>query len=85
MDDITLDELTGLLLDAPPVELKGLALMRQPLPPGQVFPRGLPRETYLESVTEWMGYVNDCTKLAKTIIEAVPAVPSAAPVEEFPL
>ncbi len=85
MVDITLDELTGLLLEAPPVDLKGLALMRQPLPPGQVFPRGLPRETYLEAVTEWMGYVNNCTALAETIIKAVPAIPSTAPVEEFPL
>ncbi len=53
------------LANVPPVELKGMVLLKdaqhpQHYPAGQFFPTGLPREVVAEAVTELVGYTRRC-------------------------
>lgn len=85
-DNMTIEGLVNILKDVPPVDLKALTLMRQAdVKPGQVFPRGLEREQYIEAFTEWTAYLNQCTETAKLLIQAMPTVAAALPVEEYAL
>jgi hypothetical protein len=56
----SLDSLRATLVQLPPVELKGMVLLRQHHPVGQFFPSGLPREVVAEAVTEIVGYTQRC-------------------------
>lgn len=85
-EKMTIEGLVDILKDVPPVELKALALMRQAdVKPGQIFPRGLDRDQYIEAFTEWTSYLNTCTETGKLLIQAMPTIPAATPVEEYAL
>lgn len=62
------------LADLPPVELKGMVLLRQHHPVGQLFPTGLPREVVAEAVTEIVGYTRRCQYAAEQL-SALTAIP----------
>lgn len=68
----TIDDLHLCLADLPPVELKGMALLRA-CPP-VLFPGSVPREQLREAVTEIIAYTNRC-QIALDRLSTLAAVP----------
>lgn len=70
----TVQSLLDCLAGLPPVELKGMVLLRQHHPAGQFFPTGLPREVVAQAVTEIVGYTQRCQRAVQQLseLEAVP-------------
>lgn len=80
---LTVESLRDCLAGLPPVELKGMALLRdvkhlQCRPHGQFFPQlesgqmGIPRETIAEAVTEIVGYTERCRRAAQQLTKLTP-------------
>lgn len=70
---LTVDSLRDCLVSLPPVELKGMALLRECRPIRQFFPQleggqlGVPRETIAEAVTEIVHYTERCQRAAQQL------------------
>lgn len=73
------------LAELPPVELKGMALLRERHPQGQFTPTGLPREVVAEAVVEILAYTQSCQRAAQqlSVLAAVPLL--ALAIVEFGL
>ena len=75
---LTIECLRDCLAGLPPVELKGMALLRERRPHGQFFPQleggqiGIPRETIAEAVTEIVGYTKRCRRAAQQLTKLTP-------------
>jgi hypothetical protein len=88
---INFDELHSCLADLPPVELKGMALLRERRPHGQFFPQfeggqmGIPRETIAEAVTEIVGYTERCRRAAQQLAKLTPIPLSTFSILEYGL
>lgn len=70
----SLEALQMCLAELPPVELKGMALLRERRPLGQFFPTGLPREVVADAVAEIVGYTQRCQRAAQQL-SALTAIP----------
>lgn len=70
---LTVESLRDCLAGLPPVELKGMALLRERRPHGQFFPQleggqmSIPRETLAEAVTEIVGYTERCRQAVQQL------------------
>ena len=77
---MTAETLRDYLAGLPPVELKGMALLRECRPQGQFFPhleggqQGIPRETIAEVVTEIVGYTERAQQM-REVLTQLAAVP----------
>ena len=75
---LTLESLRDCLAGLPPVDLKGMALLRERRPHGQFFPQleggqqGIPRETIAEAVMEIVGYTERCHRAAQQLVKLAP-------------
>lgn len=67
--EFSLEALSICLADLPPVELKGMALLRERRPLGQFFPTGLAREVVAEAVTEIVDYTQRCQRAVQQLSE----------------
>ncbi len=73
------------LLQTPPVELLGLALLRRCQPePGAWFPTRLPPEQVKEATLEFIAYGNRCLETAQRLAALLP-VPLAISCPEYGL
>ena len=82
---VTIQQLTSILTQIEPVELKGLTLIRRRRPqPGQWFPADVSPRLLTEAATEMMDYMSGCERAMENL-KRLPPVPSTAPVEEWPL
>ena len=83
--NMTVQQLAGILSQIGLVELKGLALIRRRRPYAQQwFPAGVSPRLLAEAATEMMDYMSGCERAMENL-KRLPPVPSAAPVEEWPL
>lgn len=89
--NMTAQKLTSILSQIEPVELKGLALLREGSPSRrcqpqshQWFPAELSSRLLAEAATEMMDYMSGCERAIESL-KKLPPVPLAAPVEEWPL
>lgn len=76
---LTVESLRDCLAGLPPVELKGMALLRERHPHGQFFPplsscgqMGIPREVIAEAVTEIVAYTDRCRRAAQQLAKLTP-------------
>jgi hypothetical protein len=75
---LTIESLRDCLACLPPVELKGMALLKERRPHGQFFPQleggqlGIPREIIAEAVTEIVGYTERCRWAAQQLAKLTP-------------
>lgn len=84
-DGIAIEEMVKLLVETPEEPLQGVALIREHQPlPGQLFPRGLDRDVYINAMNQMMTYTRTCATFAQMLMKT-PAQPSETPVEEYPL
>lgn len=93
---LTLESLQTCLAGLPPVELKGMALLRdakhpQRHPHGQFFPQleggqqGIPRETLADAVTEIVDYTERCRRAAQQLAKLTPIPLTAFSILEYGL
>ena len=88
---LTIDSLRDCLAGLPPVELKGMALLRERRPHGQFFPQleggqiGIARETIAEAVTEIVGYTERCRRAAQQLAKLTPISLTAFSILEYGL
>lgn len=69
-EGLTQDQLAAALADAPAVELEAIALLRQHPPVGaNLFPTGLPRETYTRATIQLVTYARACASLAAQLVD----------------
>lgn len=76
---LTLESLRDCLADLPPVELKGMTLLRECRPTGQFFPQltsrpngGISREVIAEAVSEMVAYTQRCRQTAGQLARLIP-------------
>jgi len=88
---LTVESLRDCLTGLPPVELKGMALLRERRPHGQIFPQfesgqmGIPREVIAEAVTEIVGYTERCRRAAQQLMKLTPIPLNAFSILEYGL
>lgn len=83
-EGITAESLANILLQVAPVELEGLALLRQHRPqPGEIFPRA-PIAQIVPATLQLMAYAQESYKMAEKLSK-LKAVPLVAPVLEYGL
>jgi hypothetical protein len=88
---LTVESLRDCLASLPPVELKGMALLRERRPTGQFFPQfegggqGIPREVIAEAVTEIVGYTERCRRAAQQVATLAPIPLTAFSILEYGL
>jgi hypothetical protein len=75
--EFSLEALHLCLADLPPVELKGMVLLRERRPLGQFFPTGFAREVVADAVTEIVGYTQRCQRAVQQLSELT-AIPLTA-------
>jgi len=86
---LTVESLRDCLAGLPPVELKGMALLRERRPHGQFFPQleggqmGIPRDTIAEAVTEIVGYTERCRRAAQQLAKLTPIPLTAFSILEY--
>lgn len=86
---LTVDSLRDCLAAIPPVELKGMALLRERRPNGQFFPQiedgaqGIPREAIAEAVAELVGYTGCCRRAAQQLMKLAPIPLTAFSILEY--
>jgi hypothetical protein len=91
---LTVESLRDCLAGLPPVELKGMALLRdakhlQRHPNRQFFPQiesgqiGIPRETIAEAVTEIVSYTERCRRAAQQLAKLTPIPLTAFSILEY--
>lgn len=73
---LTIESLRDCLAAIPPVELKGMALLRECRPNGQFFPQltkqGIRRERIADAVAEIVHYTERCGQTAQHLVKLVP-------------
>ena len=75
---LTVESLRDCLAGLPPVELKGMALLRERRSHGQFFPplengqMGIPREVIAEAVTEIVAYTDRSRRAAQQLAKLTP-------------
>ena len=79
---VTLQSLRDCLSEVRPVELKGMALLKERRPQGQFFPRigeesSLSREIVAEAITEIVAYTQRC-RLAAERLSDLTSIPVTA-------
>lgn len=87
---LTVESLRDCLAGLPPVELQGMALLRERRPHGQFFPQleghqGIPRETLAEAVTEIVSYTERCRRAAQQLAKLTPVPLTAFSILEYGL
>jgi hypothetical protein len=88
---LTVESLRDCLTGLPPVELKGMALLRECRPDGQFFPQlnggqqNLSREAIAEAVTEIVGYTQRCRRAAQQLETLAPIPLTAFSILEYGL
>jgi hypothetical protein len=88
---LTVKSLRDCLAGLPPVELKGMALLRERRPHGQFFPQfeggspGIPRETLAEAVTEIIHYTDRCRHATQQLAKLMPIPLTAFSILEYGL
>ena len=88
---LTVESLRDCLVGLPPIELKGMALLRERRPNGQFFPQlddrqmGIPRETIAEAVTEIIDYTERCRRAAQQLMKLTPIPLTAFSILEYGL
>ncbi len=86
---LTVESLRDCLAGLPPVELKGMALLRERRPHEQFFPQlisgqqGIPREVIAEAVTEIVGYTERCRRAAQKLMTLAPIPLTAFSILEY--
>ena len=91
---LTVSGLRDCLAGIPPIELKGMALLRQSKSPerppqGQIFPQparepsGIPREAIVEAVTELIAYTERCRRAAQQLATLAPIPLTAFSILEY--
>lgn len=75
---LTIESLRDCLAGLPPVELKGMVLLKERRPHGQFFPQleggqiGIAREIIAEAVTEIVSYTERCRRAAQQLAKLTP-------------
>lgn len=75
---LTVESLRDCLAGLPPVELKGMTLLRECRPTGQFFPQlthrpdGISREVLAEAVSEMVAYTQRCRQTAQQLTSLLP-------------
>lgn len=88
---LTIESLRDCLAGLPPVELKGMALLKERRPHGQFFPqltggqKGISREVITEAVTEIVGYTERCRRAAQQLAKLTPISLTAFSILEYGL
>jgi hypothetical protein len=74
-EGLSQEDLAAALIQAPAVELEAITLLRENPPrPGNLFPTGLPRETYTRATIQMVKYARECADLAARVRD-LPGVP----------
>ena len=88
---LTIESLRDCLADLPPVELKGMALLKERRPHGQFFPQltggqnAISRAVIAEAVTEIVGYTERCRRAAQPLAKLTPIPLTAFSILEYGL
>ena len=88
---LTVESLRDCLAGLPPVELKGMALLKERRPHGQFFPQlaseqnGISRAVIAEAVTEIVGYTERCRRAAQQLMKLAPISLTAFSILEYGL
>ena len=84
---LTADSLRDCLAGLPPVDLKGMALLRECRPAGQFFPpvSAVPRATIVEAVTELVAYTERCRRALEQLMTLTPIPLTAFSIVEYGL
>jgi hypothetical protein len=80
---ITSLDLVECLSNVPPVELKGLELLRQLRPFPGMTPPQLPLEALIEATTELVDYTKHCAQIAARLRALSPILLNTVPCAEF--
>lgn len=86
---LTVESLRDCLAGLPPVELKGMVLLRECRPNGQFFPQltggqnGISREVIAQAVTEIIGYTERCRRTAQQLAKLTPIPLTAFSILEY--
>jgi hypothetical protein len=90
---LTVSGLRDCLAGIPPVELKGMALLREAKsherpPQGQFFPQpagepGIPRAAIVEAVTELIAYTERCQRATQQLVTLAPIPLTAFSILEY--
>jgi hypothetical protein len=86
---LTIESLRDCLAGLPPVELKGMALLKERRPHGQFFPQltagqnGISREVVADAVTEIVGYTERCRRAAQQLAKLTPVPLTAFSILEY--
>ena len=86
---LTIESLRDCLAGLPPVELKGMALLKERRPNWQFFPQltggqqDIPREVIAEAVTEIVGYTERSRRAAQQLAKLTPVPLTAFSILEY--
>lgn len=81
----TVEDLRDCLLALPPLELKGMALLRERRPADGFFPAGIPRATMVEAITEITAYTERARRMGEALATIAPIPLLTRPVLEYGL
>ena len=81
----TVEDLRECLLTLPPLELKGMALLRERRPADGFFPTGIPRATMVEAITEITAYTERARRMGEALANLAPIPLLTQPVLEYGL
>jgi hypothetical protein len=81
----TVEDLRGCLLALPPLDLKGMALLRERRPADGFFPAGITRATMVEAITEITAYTERARRMSEALANLAPIPLLTQPVLEYGL
>ncbi len=81
----TVEDLRDCLLAIPPLELKGMALLRECRPADGFFPVGIPRQTMVEAITEITAYTERARRMGEALANLAPIPLLDQPILEYGL
>ncbi|MDX1992547.1 MAG: hypothetical protein SF029_09160 [bacterium] len=81
----TTEDLRDCLLAMPPLELKGMALLRERRPADGFFPTDIPRTTMVEAITEITAYAERARRMGEALANLAPIPLFGQPVLEYGL
>ncbi len=79
------EDLRDCLLALPPLELKGMALLREHCPADGFFPAGIPRSTMVEAISEITAYTERARRMGEALANLAPIPLLEQPVLEYGL
>jgi len=82
-EDLTPNTLAEIVGGIEPVELKGLALLRQSPPRSDWFPDGVDTDLLAEATIELVDYMADCRRTAERLARLGPVPITSVTVEAF--